>query len=201
MIRVTRESHSPPESVMRRITAAGGLNRFGEPNFRVVWGGSRLSWIGGKWEDRDPASGELIREVCGVRLEPKYAPLNRWHVERWCPPEIYGSPEQWLEQTGEFVDGTTIAALGPYPSRGEYEHVLTLEGSRGEFVQLTPAIVEQLCRMVEASRRVSRERGRAALYQRDNRADERYDSWADTLLADTGPAFHGVPHAVVPAAV
>jgi hypothetical protein len=201
MIKVIRETHSPPESVVKRITAAGGLNRFGEPNFRVVWGWSRLSWIGGKWEDHDPENGELVREVNGVRLEPKYTPLDRWHVERWCPPEIYGSPDDWRLQTAEMVDGDAIPALGPYPSRGEYEHVFTLEGPRGEFVQLTPAIVEHLCRMVESSRRVPREHGRAMLYQREIRAEGQYDSWADTVLGDASPAFHGVPHAVVPAAV
>lgn len=201
MIRVLRELHSPPESVVQRITAAGGLNRFGEPNFRVVWGWSRLSWIGGKWEDRDPASGELVREVFGTRFEPKYFPLDRWHVERWCAPETYGSPEDWLRQTAESAGGQTVAALGPYPSRGEYEHVFTLEGALGEFVQLTPAIVERLCRLVEASRRVSQGDGRATLHRREQRAEQRYDSWADTVLGDAGPAFHGVPHAVVPAAV
>jgi hypothetical protein len=201
MIRILRETHSPPADVVHRLTAAGGRNRFGEPNFRAVWGWCRLGWIGGKWEDRDSQTGELVRETVGVRLEPKYIPFDRWHIERWCPQEMYGSPEEWQEQTAELVDGKTVAALGPYPSRGEYEHVFTLEGRRGEFVQLTPAIVEQLSRMIEVSKRVHHGTGRESLYRREASAETRFDSWADTVLDDAGGAFHGAPHVIVPAAV
>ncbi len=201
MIRILRETHSPPADVVHRLTAAGGRNRFGEPNFRAVWGWCRLGWIGGKWEDRDSQTGELVRETVGVRLEPKYIPFDRWHIERWCPQEMYGSPAEWQEQTAELVGGKLVAALGPYPSRGEYEHVFTLEGPHGEFVQLTPAIAEQLSRMIEASRRIHRGTGRESLYRREVVAESRYDGWADTVLDDAGGAFHGAPHVVVPAAV
>lgn len=201
MIRILRETHSPPADVVHRLTAAGGRNRFGEPNFRAVWGWCRLGWIGGKWEDRDSQTGEIVRETVGVRLEPKYIPFDRWHIERWCPQEMYGSPAEWQEQTAEVVEGKTVAALGPYPSRGEYEHVFTVEGPHGEFVQLTPAIVEQLSRMIEASRRIHRGTGRETLYRREVVAESRYDGWADTVLDDAGGAFHGAPHVVVPAAV
>ena len=40
-IRVIREQHAAPESVMRRLEIAGGRNRFGEANYRAVWGWSR----------------------------------------------------------------------------------------------------------------------------------------------------------------
>ena len=53
MIRVLREAKEAPADIQERIARAGGSNRFGEPNFRVVWGWSRLSWIGGRWIDRD----------------------------------------------------------------------------------------------------------------------------------------------------
>ncbi len=47
-------------------------------------------------------------------------------------------------QTIERDGGVSIPALGPYPARGDYEHCFTLEGPGGEFVQLTPTIVEQV---------------------------------------------------------
>jgi hypothetical protein len=200
LIRVMRESHEAPECVRRRLAAAGGTNRFGEANFRVVWGGARLGWIGGKWEDRD-ADGTLIRECISVRLEPKYVPLNRWHIERWCPAEMYGSPEEWNEATAETVDGHTVAALGPYPSRGEYEHVMTLAGPRGEFVQLTSTVVEQLAQLIERSRAMPGTARRAALGRHADLADRRYDAWADDVLGDAGPAFDGVPHVTVPGGI
>jgi hypothetical protein len=226
-----------------------------------VWGWRRLAWIGGRFEDRDSA-GNLLREFVGLRYEPKYFPRDRWHIERWCAPEMYGSPDDWARATLEVEGAQSIAALGPYPSRGEYEHVFTLEGPptyrgaannsaapaysvasdyagastssplRGEFIQLTPTIVERLARMIEMSRALtgaaacaaaksalaagsdfpmgsacralpftsaSGRRSREALYRREAARDRAYDSFADTLLSDSGPAFHGVPHATVPA--
>jgi len=107
MIRVVRETYETPADVARELALAGGGNRFGEPNYRAVWGWSRLDWIGGKWEDRDDG-GKLLREVMEVRLEPKYAPHNRWHIERWVPAESYGSPEQWRAETMKFKMGETF---------------------------------------------------------------------------------------------
>ncbi len=235
MIRILRETHTSPRFVEQTLARAGGANRFGEPNFRAVWGWSRLAWIGGRFEDRD-AAGNLVRECIDLRYEPKYFPHDRWHIERWCAPEIYGSPEDWARATLEVEGAHSIAALGPYPARGEYEHVFTLEGPRGEFVQLIPTIVERLARLIEASRALTgadhagsarsaasacnaagnaanysasyaavtspaSRRGREALYRREAARDRVYDSWADALLHDTGPAFHGVPHVIVPTSI
>jgi len=196
MIQVTREKHDTPESVSRRLCIAGGLNRYGEPNYRVVWGWNRLAWIGGKFEDRD-AAGTLLREVVELRWEPKYPQVNRWHVERWVPPEAYGSPRAWYAQTLERADGKGIPALGPYPGRGEYEHCFTVQGPLGEFVQLTPTIVEHVARAIEWARGQSRSPQRANLYEREARADRAYEQWAFDVLDDAAPALHGLPFVTV----
>src|SRR6266478_4597540 len=152
MIRVVSETHDTPEAVARRLKSAGGVNRYGEPNYRAVWGWNRLAWIGGKFEDRDPDSGSLLRECIELRKEPKYPAVNRWHIERWVPPETYGSPRAWYSQTIEYADGRSIPALGPYPSRGDYEHCFTVETPRGKFIQLTATIAEHVARAIECSR-------------------------------------------------
>ena len=182
MIQVIRETHEAPADVARALTLAGGCNRFGEANYRAVWGWSRLDWIGGKWEDRD-AAGTLVREVVELRREPKYLPHDRWHIERWMAPESYGSPEQWHAQTIEVANGRSVPALGPYPSRGEYEHCFTLEGPRGEFVQLTPAAARHIARAIETSRNISRTKSREALDERERRLEREYDAFAEAALA------------------
>jgi hypothetical protein len=196
MIQVLREKYDTPAGVARRLAVAGGLNRFGEPNYRVVWGWNRLAWIGGKFEDRD-ANGALLREIVELRLEPKYPAMNRWHVERWVPPEAYGSPALWYAQTMENADGIRVPALGPYPSRGEYEHCFTLQGLRGEFVQLTPTIVEHLARAVEWSRGVTKSKARQHLYAREQHDEHAFESWAYDVLDDDVPALHGQPFVTV----
>jgi len=120
----------------------GGNNRFGGPNLRVMWSNSRLGWIGGKHEDRDE-SGNLIREVLTIRRMPKYPVKNRWIVEQWKPPEFYGSPESWFRKTTEFDEGN-IPQLGPYPYRGDYQLVSTLETAAGEFEQLSIDLLEDI---------------------------------------------------------
>src|SRR5713101_9787486 len=181
MIQVIRETHVSPRLVDEALRLAGGCNHYGEANYRAVWGWSRLDWIGGKWEDRD-AGGRLLREVVELRREPKYAPHNRWHVERWLPPESYGSPEQWHAETIEIQNGRSIAALGPYPSRGEYEHCFTLEGPRGEFVQLTPTIARYIARAIEASRTLHHAKRKEALDERSRREERAYDAHTDAVL-------------------
>jgi hypothetical protein len=182
MIQVLRETHRAPRCVDEALCLAGSCNRFGEPNYRAVWGWSRLGWIGGKWEDRD-ADGSLLREVVELRLEPKYTPHDRWHIERWLPPESYESPEQWYAETLEIQNGRSIPALGPYPSRGEYEHCFTLEGPRGEFVQLTPTVARHIARAIEVSRSMPRARRREALEERACREERDYDSYVDAVFS------------------
>lgn len=197
MILVLRETHETPEIVARRLERAGGINRYGEANYRAVWGWNRLAWIGGKFEERDPATGSLLREVVELRREPKYPAVNRWHIERWVPPEAYGSPRAWYAQTVEIANGRRIPALGPYPSRGEYEHCFTLEGRRGEFVQLSPTVAEHIAQAVEWSRRFPRVAKRGSLYDREQREERAYEEWAYDLLDDAAPAFHRQPFVTV----
>ena len=197
MIQILRETHETPENVAQRLARAGGINRLGEANYRAIWGWNRLAWIGGRFEDRDE-HGALLRERVELREEPKYPAVNRWHIERWIPPEAYGSPRQWYKQTIERANGVSIPALGPYPSRGDYELCFTLEGPRGEFLQLTPTVAEHIARAIEFSRGLSRAKTRAHLCDRAQRQEQHYETWAYDALDDAVPAFHHQPFVSVP---
>jgi hypothetical protein len=196
-IQVLRETYDTPENVAHRLRIAGGVNRFGEANYRAIWGWNRLAWIGGKFEEHDPSTGSLLREVVELRQEPKYPAVNRWHIERWVPPETYGSPRQWYAQTIECEHGFSIPALGPYPVRGEYEHCFTLEGLHGEFIQLTPTIAEHIAYAIERSRKAPRSAGKQRLHEREARQENAYDQQAYDILDDAVPAFHKQPFVTV----
>jgi hypothetical protein len=198
MIRVLRETHEAPPSVAHRLAIAGGLNRFGQPNYRAVWGWSRLGWVGGRWEDRDPANGAVLRESVELRRVPKYTPYDRWHIERWLPPEAYGSPRDWYAQTIEREDGISVPALGPYPADGEYEHCFTLTGRNGEFIQLTPTVAEHVALAIERGRHTGAAERRAAIEKREQHADREYTDWAWDVLDSGCPAFHGASFVSVP---
>lgn len=192
-IKVVRETHDTPANVQERLTRAGGLNRFGEPNYRAVWGWNRLSWIGGKFEDRYD-NGEVFRVRIELREEPKYPQVNRWHIEKWLPPESYGSPRFWEMTTKE--EG--VLALGPYPYRGEYEHCFTLEGPSGEFIQLTPTVAEYIARAIETSR-LTKPR-KSTLYEREAKKDKEYLNWADMVM-DDNHTWAYTPHTYLPASL
>jgi hypothetical protein len=183
MIRVLRERHEAPREVERRLRLAGGINRYGEAMYRAVWGWSRLGWIGGKWTDHDD-DGSVLREVVELRLVPKYIPHDRWHIERWMPPESYGSPQDWYADTIERENGVSVPALGPYPERGEYEHCVTLSGPQGEFVQLTPSVAEYIARAIEFGKLAGSADRRQAIDDRERKAERDYDSWAFDALDD-----------------
>jgi hypothetical protein len=52
-------------------------------------------------------------------------------------------------QTTERVGAQSVPALGPYPSRGDYQHCFTLENPQGEFIQLTATIAEYVAQAIE----------------------------------------------------
>jgi hypothetical protein len=181
MIQVLRETHETPRDVQERVTRAGGHNILGEPAFRAVWGWSRLTWIGGEWTDRD-SSGNVLRRTAELRLEPKYLPHNRWHIERWMPPESYGPPAQWYANTVEIESGMSIPALGPFPHRGEYEHCFTLAGPSGEYIPLLPGAVEYVVRAILWARTVTKSKSREAVIQNWERRERNWSQNVDAAL-------------------
>jgi len=183
VIKVLSEKRETPAEIERVLRVAGGLNRFGDPNYKAVWGRNRLDWICGNWEDRDD-HGLIVREVVEARYVPKYAPLDRWHIEKWFPPESYGPPEAWWGRASE-------TELGPYPSRGDYEHCFTVETPEGGFLELTPAIARHIARAIETSRNLPHQSLAERKSRFADRNDRDYDSYADSVLTAgstiTGP--------------
>jgi hypothetical protein len=134
----------PPQWVVDRLILAGGLNLYGEPNFRVVWGGNRTYQVTAKFKDlisfnvpdkpgkeiddperafQESRQAGVVTEVIDTRTMLKYHPF-RWHMERWCPPITYGTPKEWYDNTWDAELG--VHTLGAYPIKGDYEHVFYL---------------------------------------------------------------------------
>ena len=153
-----------PMEIEARLATIGGRNPFGLPLFRVVWGLDRIVKIFGDWEDwQEVQVGPLTNQktirlkstVRELREVPKYEPRECWHLERWCPPSDYGSPEKWYEWGKEVVNGETLDTAGPFPSEGDYElcFSLTRNGlATGEPIELISSVVEELVRALVASK-------------------------------------------------
>lgn len=182
MIRLLKDwTRAAPKESERRLLLAGGRNRFGGPNFRVVWASGRLEWQGGRWNDFDE-QGNRIRSLVAVRRVPRYEPFEGWLVEKWVPPEAYGSREAWRRFT-EVVDGISIETLGPFPSRGDYEEVFRLAAP------LTPTVCEAIVSLVSRRRNMIERKFVAEARQAKKEHD--WDSFVDAVLSDAGQAFGG----------
>lgn len=115
-----------------------GVNRYGQPRFRVVWGPSVTKTV-----------------VSGFGPDARYAKLlkygsdPKWILEQWVPCDK--SPEQWVEQT---VTPDQFLCLGPYPSHGTYEcseKFSVAPGIQG-YVPLEPGCIEMTARAVMAGK-------------------------------------------------
>jgi hypothetical protein len=177
-----------PKSLETRLIAVGGLNRFGEPNYRVVWGGTRLTWIGGEWRDEG-------RRIIEERQVEKYLPAERFYLEKWMPPEHYGSPEKWAEYCVETVDGIRIPSLGPYPSRGEYELSMRFQTASGDFAPIEGAegAIVELIQMIKQGECTSKTENWLAIKRQQEKKDQDWNRYADAVLDDTNE-FDGKIH-------
>jgi hypothetical protein len=164
MIRVGHENHTPPSDVQRRLARVGGLNRFNEPNFRVVWGGQRLDPLG------------FQRYSYGPNL------LERWILEVWRPPEEYGSVASWKKNE---------ASLGPFPNRGDYELFAVVNASGDGFKQITPEIAEYAVEMYRASRKMSDADRRDAHLGASEQREKEWVTFADSVIENSSLPFYG----------
>jgi hypothetical protein len=212
------EKRECPAAIAKELEVAGGLNRYGDPNFRVVWGFNRIVPMSGEWQEWEHMQANLLDKQTGVmatrefirlkeskvetRQVPKYLPANCWHLEGWRPPEEYGSPEKWRKAGEEVVAGMTIDTAGEFPSRGEYELVFPLTHdftSMGKPVDLVPEIVANLVGMVRAGvERYSMVQRKAAIEQRLRREDEGFSKRAIDILKDGMRPFCSEAFVTVP---
>jgi len=199
MIQIGRELQTVPPGLQSLVARAGGFNILGEPNFRVIWGWSRLTLIGGEWEDYSEDGSYLIRRVIEFREEPKYfLGLNRFHIEKWMPPEMYGPPQCWYDMTEEVGGGRSIDASGEFPSRGEYEHCWTIQNADQSFTPLDVHMCEVVIRAIEASRNMNRIDRRAAIDRREAQKEKDFELDSMNILHDARPALSGQPFVSVP---
>ena len=203
------EHHKCPKEVKFRLLLAGGTNFFGHPNFRISWGFDRIIKMRGTWEEVEPAQAtglfspqgtpimtvpRIKSSVIETREVPKYLPGNCWHLEKWCAPEMYGTPESWKNAGQEVSGAYTIDTAGPFPTQGEYELVmsLTIDGTpKGQRLPLYGQVVEMLVQLILKSRDFSFTQRRAAIQQRMEREEKQFTDRAESILRDGLPAFSG----------
>lgn len=135
-----------PKSLADYLLKKGGMNIYGETNFRLVHASTRMTKKGGRWQDWDKSltanerggmitldSGIVIpshykphRIVIEVRNVRKYVFSVGWLVERWIPAAFYGSPMAWERRCVPMgpepgAPLTNVPYGGSFPVHGDYE--------------------------------------------------------------------------------
>jgi|SRR5882762_3166431 len=102
------EKLKAPAEYQAHVTAIGGLNRFGLPNFKIAWGQTETEFVYGT--DTNGRKGQHIIF--------KHGGIAAWFIECWKPPECFGTPELWYAMSWD--EATNTHTLGEYPWRGLY---------------------------------------------------------------------------------
>jgi hypothetical protein len=189
-LRGRQQNHCPPE-FQDRLTRVGGRNRYGQPNFLLVWGECSTYRAGGYW----PLDGTQ-----GYRDIPRLN-VPGWLILQWFPPEVYGTPTSHYIENRD--DATGLQDLGEYPYQGKYEVLFTLVNreKRGGFLKveilpLSNFLLDTVIPIVLQAGRVSKQKQRDAVKElkaRDEAAKLEFITQArlNARLAFGGAAFAG----------
>lgn len=97
-----------PEWFQDRLTRVGGTNKYGQPNFKLVWGQYETFRVGGYFA-KDGFVGYRDMPTVGEAC---------WAIMMWEPAEMQGSADRWYwDYRDEF---TGLCDLGQFPYHGRY---------------------------------------------------------------------------------
>ena len=185
-----------PEEFQERLTAIGGVNRYDEPNFLLVWsqGGCPEATYraGGAWAGEEQVSCTGYRDLLVGGGVPCWA-LMQWHDAL-----EYGTPEIYYVQN--YDEETGLQTLGEYPYSGRYQMLYNLrwcEMQNGkmqfEMMPLNSFLLETVVPIITAAKDISWEKTKAVmddLTERENQAD--IDMIEDVMRSNAMP-FKGNP--------
>jgi hypothetical protein len=168
---ITKQRFLEPPDWVNEELLNFGVNDWGEPYFRVVWGMSpvrRISKIHGGYEDQ-----------CGN--------CPSWWLQRWIPPDKWGSPRLFRAVMG---DPTNSQTLFPYPEFGEYESVKDLGNKPIDYAlfQSTIPFLQHFLSLTDVQVKAYKERQK----ELENRAqvEEITDRLMDSLPTRYGPVSY-----------
>lgn len=170
-----------PARFQERITIAGGTNRFGEPNFRIVWGMTETIRVSQAASYKDMLVG--FNEPC-------------WILQRWNAPETYGTPDIYFASNYDAQTGRSF--LGDYPWRGRYETLfpLRLDGVvngvwQKEYLKLSNRLVNFIIPVIRKALSLSKFQQQQAVAEFERRKEEKQVKMISDVMQDATPAFNG----------
>jgi len=173
----------PPE-FQSCLTDIFGVNVFGEPNFKILWGQTETY-------DYATLSGGYDKRLYG-HGKPC------WLIAQWMPPEKYFTPELYYFMMADPDSG--LALLGEYPQFGRYEPVVTFLLERFneetnaleiETVPLDWDILEKAMPVILAAQELTYWQLKEAQEEQERQENSAIVSQIADELYDRMPTFYG----------
>lgn len=126
-VRGRQPTPAKPDFFDTSLLMIGGKTPVGEPLYKVGWG-----WDLTCFRNGNPSA-----------LKYPGPFLNRWILEKWLPPEFFGSKKQWETHRWSWTaDGKSLDVLGEFPSKGMYGMKMPLVTPDGGFIPLGSSVLE-----------------------------------------------------------
>lgn len=177
-----------PAEISSLLLRVGGENRFGGPNFRLIWGQTETYRAGGAWAGEGQPTFRGYRDLLVGFNEP------HWILQEWQPPEKYISPANWYAQNLDQATGLQI--LGEFPYRGRYETVLPLVRRKmvnsrlvSEMIPLSPLVLEIAVMTIKLSQEISLLKRKAIMETKREREKQAEIQNIADRLDDARPRF------------
>lgn len=180
------EPRKAPKAFQDQLTRLFGRNKFGDPNFIIVWGQTYTIRLGNVW-----ANG---RKGYKDRLVQHNVPC--WVIMRWRSPREYGTPELYYLESYE--PNTGVYITGEYPWKGRYEILQPLYHKRFEgglmvldSMPLDQILIDRVIPMIIKAQRMSfAERKAAEDLIREKEEKIRSQEMTDELM-ERLPVWYG----------
>ena len=192
------QQYECPEWFQEKLTEIGGVNKFDEPIFRVVWGQGgqpeALYRAGGHWHVDGQPSFKGYRDLLIGGGTPS------WCLMQWHDAIEYGTPESYY--VAMLDDETNLSDLGEYPYFGRYRLLYNMcyrDMSQGkmrvEAMPLNSFILDAIIPIILEAKDISYEQTMAAmkgLKEQEDQADLRTveDAMRDAKVAFKGPVSY-----------
>jgi hypothetical protein len=190
-----KQLYKLPQVFADRITRVGGLNLYGQPNFKMIWGmgGEKacLFRAGGEWAGGGQVTYKGYRDLL-LSGDPC------WVLLHWQAPEKYGAPNSYY--VANYDVDTSLQTLGEYPYRGRYEIVLPLIWKgivngrlKIESMPLSSLLIDLIIPVIKETAGLSNARKRQLMLDHKEREDRAQTSQIEASLASAYPAFGSAP--------
>ena len=183
-----------PEWFQEELTRIGGINRYDQPNFRVVWG------QGGQDECFYRAGGEWAVEgqpsFRGYRNLLVGGGVGAWLLLQWQDAVVFGTPESYY--VSMYDENTGLSDLAEYPYSGKYTMLYTMcsrdmkDGKMSvEPMVLNSFVLDTVVPIIMQAKEISYAKTMAALKEQKDKDDAADLAMIEDCMRDAKMAFKG----------